>query len=115
GHLREVVNLQAVRNDYGRLLNHYLEQARGVTSLHVAPPSDFRAKVVRVADRWRALDREASRPCELAGRILETVGERDLVWDYLTTPVGLRPNEAGPWADLGPTLARPGAGGLARP
>ncbi len=28
------------------------------------------------------------------------------MWDYLTTPIGLRPNEAEPWANLGRTLAR---------
>jgi hypothetical protein len=107
-HLPEAVNLQAVRADYERLLNHYLEQARALESLHLATPPDFRVKVLRVADRWRALDRDASKPCELAGRILQTIGERDLVWDYLTTPVGLRPNEAEPWADLARTLARQG-------
>ncbi len=30
------------------------------------------------------------------------------MWDYLTTPVALRPNEAEPWAELGRTLARQG-------
>src|SRR5262249_11656728 len=77
-HLPDVVNLQAMRADYEQLLNHYLEQARALQSLHLATPPDFRAKVVRAADRWRALDRDASKPCELAGRILQTIAERDL-------------------------------------
>jgi tetratricopeptide (TPR) repeat protein len=112
-HLPEVVNLQAVRADYERLLNNYQEQARALKSLRLPTPGDFREKVIRTADRWRALDRDAGRPCELAARILQTIGERDEVWDYLTTPVALHPNEAEPWANLGQTLARQGEWQLA--
>ncbi len=35
-------------------------------------------------------------------------GSRDLAWDYLTTPVGLRPHESRPWAELAQTLQRQG-------
>jgi thioredoxin-like negative regulator of GroEL len=35
------------------------------------------------------------------------------VWDYLTTPVALHPNQAEPWVDLGHTLARQGEWQLA--
>ncbi len=72
------------------------------------PPADFTSKVVRTADRWRALDPEADGACEIAGRILRTLGERELVWDYLTTPVARRPNESGPWVALAGTLSRTG-------
>jgi tetratricopeptide (TPR) repeat protein len=36
------------------------------------------------------------------------LGDRDLVWDYLTTPVALHPAEAEPWRDLAQTLSRKG-------
>jgi hypothetical protein len=108
GHLPEVINLQSVRGDYERLLNQYQAQAEALMSLRLAIPANFRGKVVRTADRWRALDPDGSAACRLAARILQTLGERDLAWDYLTTPVGQRPNEAGPWAELARTLTRQG-------
>ncbi len=106
--LPEVINLQAVRDDYARLLGHYQDLANALERLKVAPPADLVARVVRTADRWRALDPDADRACEAAGRALRTLGERELVWDYLTTPVGRRPNESGPWVALAGTLSRGG-------
>jgi len=111
--LPEVINLQAVRDDYGNLLGHYQSLADALERLKMRPPADFVAKVVRTADRWRALDPEGDGACETAGRILRTVGERELVWDYLTTPVGRRPNESGPWVALATTLSQTGELGLA--
>jgi len=106
--LPEVINLKEVRGDYEKLLGHYQDLANALVRLKMRPPADFVAKVVRTADRWRSLDSEANDACELAGRVLRTVGERELVWDYLTTPVGRRPNESGPWVALANTLGRTG-------
>jgi hypothetical protein len=106
--LPELVNLQSVRGDYERLLNHYQGQAEALVSLRLAVPRDFRDKVIRTADRWRALDADPASACRLAARILQTLGERDLTWDYLATPVALRSNEAEPWTALGQALARQG-------
>jgi thioredoxin-like negative regulator of GroEL len=111
--LPEVINLQLVGRDYGRLLRHYQDLADALARLKLAPPAGFVAKVVRTADRWRALDPDGEESCELAGRVLRTLGERELVWDYLTTPVGRRPNEAGPWASLAHSLKRSGEADLA--
>jgi len=33
-----------------------------------------------------------------------TLGEEALAWDYLTTPLALKPNEAAPWRSLAETL-----------
>jgi len=77
-------------------------------SLKLKPPADFLAKTVRTADRWRALDSEGEAACQAAGRILQSLGERELVWDYLTTPVGLHPNESRPWVGLARTLSQRG-------
>jgi hypothetical protein len=106
--LPAVVDLQQVRAEYGKLLDHYQALTDAMLALKVRPPAGFLAKVVRAADRWRALDREAGPPCQVAARILRTLGERELGWDYLTTPVGLRPNESGPWAELAQALRRTG-------
>jgi hypothetical protein len=106
--LPDVIDLQSVRSEYERLLKHYQTQAEALVSLGLAVPPGFRDKVIRVADRWRALDAESAPACRLAARVLQTLGQRELTWDYLTTPVALQPNESGPWSELGQTLARQG-------
>jgi len=100
-HLPAVVNLQAVRTDYGTLLNQYHQLLLAITAVETTPPKNFAAKVVRAADRWRALDPDNTQACQLAAKILQLLSERDLAWDYLTTPIALKPNEASPWLDMG--------------
>jgi Tfp pilus assembly protein PilF len=105
----QVIDLRRVRKDYGKLLEHYQSLADAMVTLQVKPPPDFRAKVIRAADRWRALDREDGvQSCPRAGRIFQTLGDRELSWDYLTTPIALKPNEAAPLLGLAQTLARRG-------
>jgi ferric-dicitrate binding protein FerR (iron transport regulator)/tetratricopeptide (TPR) repeat protein len=102
--LPDVVNLEAVRSDYGSLLEHYQKLASAVTILETAPPQDFLARIVRAADRWRSLDNDSTAACQAAARILQKLGAKDLAWEYLTTPVGQKPNEAAPWVSLAQTL-----------
>jgi tetratricopeptide (TPR) repeat protein len=104
----EVIDLQSVREDYGALLEHYQKLADAMVALKLAPPPDFFSRVIRAADRWRAVDSEIGAPCNHTARILQRLGQRELSWDYLTTPVALRVNEAGPWWSLGETLCRQG-------
>jgi ferric-dicitrate binding protein FerR (iron transport regulator)/tetratricopeptide (TPR) repeat protein len=104
--LPEVINLQSIRNDYGKLLNHYQELATAAAALKVEPPADLVSRTIRAADRWRALDRDSDSPCEKAAAILKTLDQRDLAWEYLTTPLGQKPNEADPWLGLARTLSR---------
>jgi ferric-dicitrate binding protein FerR (iron transport regulator) len=106
--LPEVIDLQAVRRDYGKLLGHYQSLADAMVTLKVQQPADFMARAVAAADRWRALDREPGAACQAVARILQRLGQPDLGWDYLTTPVGLRPNEAGPWVELAESLGHRG-------
>jgi tetratricopeptide (TPR) repeat protein len=106
--LPAVIDLETVRREYGRLLGHYAKLAESMVTLNVRPTPDFLAKVVRVADRWRALDRDSSEPCTQAAWILQRLGDRELGWDYLTTPIGLKPNEAEPWLTLASNLTRKG-------
>ena len=111
--LPDIINLEAIRRDYGKLLRHYENLAEAMVTLKTPPPPDFLAKVIRTADRWRALDSNSTDACQIAARILQTLGDRDLGWDYLTTPVGQQPNEAGPWVSLAQTLSGKGEGELA--
>jgi tetratricopeptide (TPR) repeat protein len=111
--LPEVINLGAVRQDYGRLLAQYQILAGAMTTLHVAPPDDFVSRVIKVADRWRSLDSDGTLACQAAARVLKTLNENELAWDYLTTPIGQQPNQAAPWLTLAQTLHAEGSYGLA--
>jgi tetratricopeptide (TPR) repeat protein len=102
--LPEAIDLQVVRHDYQGLMNHYQQLALAVTMLEAEPPQEFLAKVVRSADRWRSLDPDATAACQLAAKSLQALGAKDLAWDYLTTPIGMKPNEAAPWHNLAHTL-----------
>jgi ferric-dicitrate binding protein FerR (iron transport regulator) len=103
-----VLNLLTMRAEYEKLLGHYDSLARALATLRQPAPSGFVAKVVRAADRWRALDRDGAAACTQAARVLQTLGERELAWDYLTTPVALRPAEAEPWSEMAGELRRRG-------
>ncbi len=107
--LPEVINLQQVRADYDRLLSHYRMLAGAVAAMEITPPPSLLPRTIRAADRWRALDREGSGACEQAAAILTELRDhvpnaREMAWDYLTTPVGMQPNQSGPWAALGKRL-----------
>jgi ferric-dicitrate binding protein FerR (iron transport regulator) len=86
--LPPVIDLQGWREDYGRLLEYYRTLAVAAADLHQPPPADLAARAVRAADRWRAHDPQSENACNAAARVLRALGERDLAWDYLTTPSG---------------------------
>jgi hypothetical protein len=111
--LPEVLNLEQVRSDYGALLEQYESLAKALATLKQPAPVGFRDKVVRAADRWRALDRDQERAANMAAHVLRRLGERELAWDYLTTPVALRPGESDVWAVMARTLQRQGERDLA--
>lgn len=102
--LPEIVNLDSIREDYRTLLTHYQKISEASASLEKSATKVFLAKVIRTADRWRLVDSDASEPSMLAGRILYTMGERDLAWDYWTTPIDLHPAESQPWLQLAETM-----------
>jgi RNA polymerase sigma factor (sigma-70 family) len=107
-HLPEGVDVEAVRGDFGRLLARYEKLVKAIGPLHEALPRDLSADVIRTADRWRQLDPDPTAACQAAARIFGLLGESDLAWDYLTTPLAQQPNEAAPWADLARTLKQEG-------
>ncbi|MBI3407439.1 MAG: FecR domain-containing protein [Planctomycetes bacterium] len=105
-HRPEVIDLKVVRQEYGKLLGHYEKLAEAMLTLKLRPSQDFLTNVVRAADRWRALDSESAGACNTVASILQRLGDRELAWDYLTTPVAHQPSESGPWADIAQNLAR---------
>ncbi len=106
--LPDVLDLSAVRQQYGMLLARYQQVATAVETLDDAVPDAFVARVVAAADRWRALDDDPSGACLQAAQILRRVGRADLAWDYLTTPLALRPNESQPWLQVAQQLVQAG-------
>jgi tetratricopeptide (TPR) repeat protein len=106
--LPEVVNLESIRKDYGTLLGHYQKIAEASASLEKSATKAFLAKVIRTTDRWRLIDPESSQSSILAGKILHTMGERELAWDYWTTPIDLHPAESRPWLELAETMKTEG-------
>ncbi|MFH1266012.1 MAG: hypothetical protein ABIK89_09805, partial [Planctomycetota bacterium] len=106
--LPQVVNLQTVRQDYSRLLDGYQRLASAIATMETQPPQAFLARVIRAADRWRAIDPDPTAACQTAARIFGDLGEAELAWDYLTTPLAARPNEAAPWVNMAKMLRRQG-------
>jgi tetratricopeptide (TPR) repeat protein len=106
--LPELINLEAVRVDYRQLLARYVEIAKAAQTLEQEAPQDLAGRVVRAADRWRAIDTEAGEVCRTTAKILKLLGAKDLAWDYQTTPIALRPNEAAPWTGLAHELREEG-------
>jgi ferric-dicitrate binding protein FerR (iron transport regulator) len=100
----ELVNLESLRADYRAVLAHYQTIADASLALERAAPKALLAKVIQAADRWRLIDAGASEPCLLAGKIFHALGERELAWDYWTTPIDLYPGEARPWLELAETM-----------
>jgi ferric-dicitrate binding protein FerR (iron transport regulator) len=111
--LPAVINLQQVRYEYGQLLNAYQQLVNATAMLEREAPKELVGKVVRAADRWRALDPDGTLACQSAARILKLLGQNELAWEYLTTPAALRPNEAAPFLQLAQALRYDGDGDLA--
>jgi hypothetical protein len=98
------IDVEAVRRDYGALLSHYAALAQAATTLGQKPPADLAAKVVRAADRWRALDPDGAAADSSAHHSLRLLDEPDLAWDYLL--MSMRPDAEGfSWANVAQSLA----------
>ena len=106
--LPEVVNLQVIRQDYGRLLSRYQQLATAIATLEAEPPKRFVGRVVRAADRWRQVDTDPTAACQAAARILGDLGAAEMAWEYLTTPLAAKPNEAAPWVSMANMLRQQG-------
>jgi hypothetical protein len=107
----ETFDLQAVRRDYGQLLAHYQQLAEALTTLQQPAPPELVAKVVRAADRWRSLDVEVTPACQAAAQVLRQLGQDELAWDYLTTPLWPWTPEKAEVLELGRQLLGQGGDG----
>ena len=107
-HLPEKVNIDVIRSDYGQLLSRYEKLATAIGPLHEAASPELLAGVIRAADRWRQLDADPTAACQAAARVLGELGETDLAWDYLTTPLSVQANQAASWTNLAQMLRQQG-------
>jgi tetratricopeptide (TPR) repeat protein len=98
------VEVAAIRKSHGSLLRRYDQLANALATLDDQASAKLISRVVHVADRWRTIDDQLHRPCRAAAKVLHTLGDEQLAWDYLTTPLALKPNEAAPWRELAETL-----------
>jgi tetratricopeptide (TPR) repeat protein len=106
--LPELIDLQAWRNDYGKLLAHYQKLAESAKALSAAPPQDLSARTVRAIDRWRAHDPEANEACRKAAEVLALAGKGDLAWDYYTTSLIGRGTDTSAWQGVASGLNQRG-------
>ena len=107
------IDVERLRRDYGALLAQYKQLAQATAALDEKPSLALAARIVQAADRWRSLDVDATPACAAAAELLASQGIEDLAWDYLTSPLADRPNEAKPWTDLAETLTKDGRWQLA--
>jgi hypothetical protein len=99
-----VIDLSAVQNDFALLLTHYQQMAWAMAALEIEPSTDFLVRVVRATDRWRSLGGDGSAVCRRAGWIFQTLGARELAWEYFTMSVSRDSYETSSWAGLAEEL-----------
>ena len=97
-----------IRKDYSRLLSRYRQLAAAIATLQAEPPRELISRVVRAADRWRQVDPDPTAACQTAAQILGDLGAAEMAWEYLTTPLAAKPNEAAPWVSLAEMLRQQG-------
>jgi tetratricopeptide (TPR) repeat protein len=104
-HLPEAIDLAAVRHDLGLLLSHYQQTTEALATLNKSPPQELVVKVIRTAERWRALDPDNANICPVAAQILYKLGAKKPAWDYLNTPQAFLPPEAESWLTFAQALS----------
>jgi tetratricopeptide (TPR) repeat protein len=102
--LPDMINLEQFRQEYGPVLARLEEFAQTRVIAEEPISDDLVDRVIRLADRWRSIDPDKTAACHGAARILEILGERELAWDYWTTPLAATPNDSSAWMALGRSL-----------
>ncbi len=105
GKLEGTIDVEAVRRDFGALLDRYEKLARAIQHPSAELPAYVVAAVVGAADRWRALEVDVTEVCRRTANILSILGADQLAWDYATTTVAGRGAESAAWTELAQWLS----------
>jgi hypothetical protein len=103
-HLPEVIDLAAVRHDFGLLLGQYQQTTEALAKLDKSPPRQLAIKVIRATERWRTLDPDNPTICPVAGQILYKLRAKEPAWEYLNTPQAFLPPDADSWLEFAQAL-----------
>jgi Tfp pilus assembly protein PilF len=106
-------DVRGPRAEYSALLAGFQQVASAHKQLETPLSAEFVTRVVRAADRWRALDSDPTSACQAAARLLRDLDQPALAWEYLTSPVAFKPNEADPFKNLAQELSNSGDAALA--
>jgi len=101
-------NLASLRWSHTVLMLGHAQVAESLAALATEPPADFAEAVGRAADRWRSLDPDGRLPSQAAAHVLRIAGAESAAWDYLTTPLALRPEASVTWVRLARELGAAG-------
>ena len=96
------VDLQWLRLSHSMLL----KEIHAATLAEGKFPDDLVPRVRKTADRWWGIDAGSPEACTLAAEILSRVGQHDLSWKYLTTPLAVRPDHSDLWDATRATVDR---------
>ena len=108
GRMPSEFDVRQPRAEYMALFAGFEQVVSAHKQLETSLPAEFVGRVVRAADRWRAFDSDPTPACQAAARLLRALDQPVLAWDYLTSPVAFKPNEADPFANLAKELANTG-------
>jgi tetratricopeptide (TPR) repeat protein len=100
--------VSAARAPFAELLPSYEKLAAALASAEQKASPDLVARIVRAVDRWRTVDGDPTEACLAAARVLSTLGQGELAWDYATTPIATRGADATPYWTLAKQLADQG-------
>ena len=92
--LPDAIDVQQLRGDYGALLEAYRQLMDALKQTEGDLPADMQARIVRAADRWRSLDPDVTTVCFTTARLMREMESPDLAWEYVTSPLATRPNDA---------------------
>jgi hypothetical protein len=93
-------DLVSLRRDYDRLLNLADAEVRQCLDRRATVPRRLIDAIMGIADQWRAVDPLDTVPCRRAAQLLCLAGQRELAWEYLTSPSVLQQGSAADWLEL---------------
>lgn len=99
-----VIDVRLLRANYSEVMKRFEETIDASATLETELPDDLSARIIRAADQWRSLEDDPTLCCHMAARLLAKMGQRQMSWSYLTTPLAGRSGESAGWRKLAEEL-----------